>query len=88
MWRANAGEQRRAQDLLKQAIAIDADYAHAHALLGWTHVSLFNLVVGRPLNEFVDRALEVGMRAVSLDSDEPWGHLVLGLGHSTAPMGR
>ena len=82
MWRANAGEQRRAQDLLKQAIAIDADYAHAHALLGWTHVSLFNLVVGRPLNEFVDQALEVGARAVALDSDEPWAHLVLGLGHS------
>ena len=82
MWRASAGEQRRAQDLLKQAIAIDADYAHAHALLGWTHVSLFNLVVGRPLNEFVDQALEVGARAVALDSDEPWAHLVLGLGHS------
>ena len=48
MWRASAHEQRRAQDLLQQAIAIDADYAHAHALLGWTYVSLFNLVVGRP----------------------------------------
>lgn len=82
MWRASADEQRRAQDLLRQAIAIDPDYAHAHALLGWTHVSLFNLVVGQPLNEFVDQALEVGMRAVSLDGDEPWAHLVLGLGHS------
>ena len=50
MWRANADEQRRAQDLLQQAIAIDPGYAHAHALLGWTHVSLFNLVVGRPLS--------------------------------------
>jgi TolB-like protein/DNA-binding winged helix-turn-helix (wHTH) protein/Tfp pilus assembly protein PilF len=82
MWRANADEQRRAQDLLQQAIAIDPSYAHAHALLGWTHVSLFNLVVGRPLNEFVDQALDVGTRAVSLDGDEPWAHLVLGLGHS------
>jgi len=82
MWRASADEQRRAQDLLRQAIAIDPDYAHAHALLGWTHVSLFNLVAGQPLNEFVDQALEVGMRAVSLDGDEPWAHLVLGLGHS------
>jgi tetratricopeptide (TPR) repeat protein len=82
MWRASADEQRRAQGLLQQAIAIDPGYAHAHALLGWTYISLFNLMVGRPLNEFVDQALEVGTRAVSLDSDEPWAHLVLGLGHS------
>jgi TolB-like protein/DNA-binding winged helix-turn-helix (wHTH) protein/Flp pilus assembly protein TadD len=82
MWRASADEQRRAQELLQQAIAIDSDYAHAHALLGWTHVSLFNLVVGQPISEFTDKALEFGAKAVALDSEEPWAHLVLGMGHS------
>ena len=82
MWRASADEQRRAQELLQQAIAIDADYAHAHALLGWTHVSMFNLVVGRPISEFTDMALDFGAKAVALDSEEPWGHLVLGMGHA------
>ena len=82
MWRASADEQRRAQELLQQAIAIDPDYAHAHALLGWTHVTLFNLVVGRPISEFTDKALDFGAKAVALDSEDPWGHLVLGMGHA------
>jgi len=82
MWRASADEQARAQELLQQAIAIDPDYAHAHALLGWTNVSLFNLVVGRPISEFTDKALDFGARAVELDNEDPWGHLVLGMGHS------
>jgi TolB-like protein/DNA-binding winged helix-turn-helix (wHTH) protein len=82
MWRASADEQLRAQELLQQAIAIDGDYAHAHALLGWTHVSLFNLVVGRPISEFTDKALDFGAKAVELDGEDPWGHLVLGMGHS------
>jgi TolB-like protein len=82
MWRASAHEQRRAQDLLQQAIAVDADYAHAHALLGWTYVSLFNLVVGSPISEFTDKALDCGARALALDRDDPWAHLVLGMGHA------
>ena len=82
MWRASAPEQRRAQELLQQAIVIDADYAHAHALLGWTYVSLFNLVVGSPISEFTDKALDCGARAIALDRDDPWAHLVLGMGHA------
>ena len=82
MWRASAHEQRRAQALLQQAIEIDADYAHAHALLGWTYVTLFNLVVGSPISEFTDKALDCGARAIGLDRDDPWAHLVLGMGHA------
>jgi TolB-like protein len=82
MWRMSAAEHQRAQALLQQAITRDADYAHAHALLGWTYVSLFNLDAGVPLGEFTDKAIEAGTRAVSLDDQEPWGHLVLGLGHA------
>jgi TolB-like protein/DNA-binding winged helix-turn-helix (wHTH) protein len=82
MWRVSADEQRRAQQLLQQAIALDAEYAHAHALLGWTYISMFNLDSRTPIGEFTERALEAGARAVDLNEEEPWGHLVLGLGHA------
>jgi len=82
MWRVTADEQRRAQELLQRAIALDPEYAHAHALLGWTYVSLFNLEADRPIGEYTDKALAAGARAVHLDNEEPWGHLVLGLGHA------
>ena len=82
MWRMSTEEQQRAQELLQQAIALDAEYAHAHALLGWTCVSMFNLDSRKPVGESTDKALDAGARAVTLDDQEPWGHLVLGLGHA------
>jgi TolB-like protein len=82
MWRMSADEHRQAQMLLQQAVELDNSYAHAHALLGWTYVSMFNLDVRAPIAEFNDRTLDAGARAVALDDQEPWGHLVLGLGHA------
>ncbi len=82
MWRVSADDQRRAQEFLRQAISLDDEYAHAHALMGWTYVSLFNLDARAPISEFTDKALEAGARAVALDNEESWGHLVLGLGHA------
>jgi TolB-like protein len=82
MWRMSAAEHQRAQALLRQALDLDADYAHAHALLGWTYVSMFNLDARTPLSEFTDKAIAAGARAVSLDDQESWGHVVLGLGHA------
>jgi Flp pilus assembly protein TadD len=51
-------------------------------LLGWSYVNMFNLDARTPISEFTDKALDLGARAVSLDDQEPWGHLVLGLGHA------
>jgi TolB-like protein len=82
MWRMTTEEYRRAQELLREAIALDPDYAHAHALLGWTYVSMFNLDTGQPIQQFTDRAFDEGTKAVALDDQDPWGHLVLGLSHS------
>jgi len=82
MWRVNAEEQQRAQELLQQAVVLDPEYAHAVALLGWTYVSLFNMAALTPIGEFTDKALEIGTKAVALDKEEPWAHLVLGLGHA------
>jgi TolB-like protein/cytochrome c-type biogenesis protein CcmH/NrfG len=82
MWRMSPDEHRRAQMLLQQAIELDPDYAHAHALLGWIYITMFNLNVRTPIGEFTDKALDAGAKAVALDDQEPWGHLVLGLGHA------
>ncbi len=82
MWRVTAEDQRHAQEFLRQAISFDSEYAHAHALLGWTYVSLFNLDARAPISEFTDKVLDAGTKAVALDSEEPWGHLVLGSGHA------
>ena len=82
MWRMTTEEHHRAQHLLLEALALDPEYAHAYALLGWTYVSMFNLDTGKPIHEFTERALDAGMRAVELDDQDPWGHLVLGLGHA------
>jgi TolB-like protein len=82
MWRMSTQEHARAQELLQQAIALDGNYAHAHALLGWTYVTMFNLDTRRPIGEYTEKALETGATAVTLDDEEPWAHLVLGLGHA------
>ena len=82
MWRMTSDAHGRAQELLLQAIERDPSYAHAHALLGWTYVSMFNLDTGKPLGDFTDKALAAGTQAVTLDDEDPWGHLVVGLGHA------
>ena len=82
MWRMSTQEHARAQELLRKAIELDGNYAHAHALLGWTYVSMFNLDTRLPIGEFTEEAIAAGARAVALDDEEPWAHLVLGLGHA------
>src|SRR4029079_5404434 len=85
MWRMSTQEHAQAQELLRKAIELDGNYAHAHALLGWTYVSMFSLDTGRPIGEFAEEAIAAGSRAVALDDEEPWAHLVLGLGHACRP---
>jgi TolB-like protein/Tfp pilus assembly protein PilF len=82
MWRMTTEDHGRAQDLLLEAIAHDPEYAHAYAMLGWTYITMFNLDTGRPIHEFTERALDAGTRAVELDDQDPWAHLVLGLAHA------
>jgi TolB-like protein len=82
MWRMSTHDHQIAQRLLRQAIDLDPGYAHAHALLGWTFVSMFNLDARMPIGELTDKALEAGTTAGALDDQDPWAHLVLGLGHA------
>ncbi len=82
LWRLSMEQHQEAQQLLRKAIALDPNYAHAHAMLGWSYISMFNLDTRRPIGEFTDRALDCGSKAVVLDDQDPWAHLVLGLGHA------
>jgi TolB-like protein len=82
MWRMNTDEQRLAQELLREAVTLDAEYAHAHALLGWTYVNLFNLDSHTPISELTDSALDTAGKALTLDDQDHWGHLVLGLSYA------
>ena len=82
MWRMTTDDHRSAQDLLLEALRLDPEYAHAYALLGWIYISMFNLDTGKPIHEFTERALDAGTRAVELDDQDPWAHLVLGLGYA------
>ncbi len=51
LWQLSVEEQQRAQQLLQQAIEFDPGYANAHALLGWSFISMFNLDTRRPMGE-------------------------------------
>ena len=82
MWRMTVEDHQRALELLQQAVGLDPNYAHAHALMGWIYVSMFNLDTRRPIGEYTAKALDVGAKAVALDDQDPWGHLALGLGHA------
>jgi TolB-like protein len=82
MWRTSMDEHLRAQELLKQAVKLDAKCAHAHALLGWTYASMFNLNSNVPIGELTDGAIDAGAKAVTFDEQAHWGHLVLGIGYA------
>ncbi len=82
MWRMTTEDHHRALELLQKAVTLDPRYAHAHALIGWIYVTMFNLDTRRRIGEFTEQALAAGAKAVALDDHEPWGHLVLGLGHA------
>ena len=79
MWRMSAVEHQRAQALLQHAIG-SIPTTPAHALLGWTYVSMFNLDA-RPLSEFTDNAIAAAPRRFPSTIKNP-GHLVFGLGHA------
>src|SRR5260370_11835941 len=69
-----------ARRLLEQSLAIDPDYARAYAMLSFTHV---NAYIDPIDGDYVcpaalDRALELAVTAVHLDSRLPLAHAQLG----------
>src|SRR5262245_3015352 len=79
LWQRSTPEEgREARRLFERAIALDPDYAEAHALLAWTHwigwVNWFE-----PKEPHRRLALEIARRAVALDPNDPQAHMVLSL---------
>jgi TolB-like protein/cytochrome c-type biogenesis protein CcmH/NrfG len=75
-WRVTREDNLAAQKLLEQAIAIDAEYAQALAVLAVSHT--FGARMGwedvATATSIAERAALAAMRA---DSEDPWAHLAL-----------
>ena len=74
---------RKADNLIaeghfKQAIALDATFARAHAALSYTEFQNCFQMFGRDLDHHRDLALKHAERAVALDELDPFGNLTLG----------
>ena len=77
-------QNEEAQELLQRAIAIEPDYARAHAVLAWA-VWWATLCYGWPESgDGYERAARHAADAATLDPAEPWARMVLGLCHSNA----
>jgi TolB-like protein/cytochrome c-type biogenesis protein CcmH/NrfG len=75
-WRVTREDNLKAQELLEQAIAIDANYAQALAVLAVSHT--FGAHMGwEDVPTAVSIAERAGLAAVQADSEDPWAHLAL-----------
>lgn len=71
-------QNTRARRLLEQAVALDPDYAAAHALLSHSYCAEGESCWGLPLGEAVARAESHARQAVALDDFDSEAHLGLG----------
>ena len=79
-WRVTREDNLKAQALLEQAIAIDANYAQALAVLAVSHT--FGAHMGwEDVPTAVSIAERTGLAAVQADSEDPWAHLALATAH-------
>jgi len=84
-WRISSEDNRIAQQLLEQAIAVDPGYAQAHAMLAVSHASGVHMgwQDGAAALPIAERA---ALAAVRIDDEDPWAHL--GLAFTQARLGR
>jgi TolB-like protein len=79
-WSVTREDNLQAQALLEQAIAIDANYAQALAVLAVSHT--FGAHMGwEDVPTAVSIAKRTGLAAVQADSEDPWAHLGLATAH-------
>jgi TolB-like protein/class 3 adenylate cyclase len=67
-----------ARGLLERAIAIDPDYAAAHAVIAMTHVLDYANGYSSDPEQSLRVGLELAQRVVHMDEAEPLGHFALG----------
>ena len=79
-WRVTREDNLKAQALLEQAIAIDANYGQALAVLAVSHT--FGAHMGwEDVPTAISIAERTGLAAVQADSEDPWAHLALATAH-------
>jgi TolB-like protein/tetratricopeptide (TPR) repeat protein len=66
----------QARQLLEKAVALDSQYAEAHAYLGWTYYREWFMHWSADLQN-LERALTLTQQAVSMDDSLPMAHSVL-----------
>jgi len=76
--RASASDSQQAQQLMEQAIALDPNFARAHAALALIHADAFRFDWTDKPEETRELALKIGQRAVELDDQLPQAHWILG----------
>jgi TolB-like protein len=79
--RGTRAANREARQFFERAIVLDRQYADAYAWNGKAYLDVVNFGWAEDLDRAVQQALEMGMKAVSLDSDSAAGHRVIGLVH-------
>jgi adenylate cyclase len=67
----------RSRQLLEEAITLDPAYALAYALLSTVHTALVVIGASESPREDLQRAVELGKKAVALDDSIPSGHTSL-----------
>ena len=73
-----AERTQNARQLLEQAVALDSNYAPAHALMAWTYCAEAESAWGLSREEAIDRAEQYARKAVELDDYDSDTHVVLG----------
>ncbi len=78
---AGAEENRNARDSFSRAIALDADFALAYAMLAWTHA--FDAMNGwsESRRQSLENARELATKAIHLDEAMPVAYFVRGLAY-------
>ena len=74
----NKEDNVAARELLAEAIALDPDYARAHAFLAWTHLDDWRLGWTDYDPRSLESAARFAQKAVELNADVAGGHAVLG----------
>ncbi|MDH3232499.1 MAG: adenylate/guanylate cyclase domain-containing protein [Alphaproteobacteria bacterium] len=78
LWRMTGPDNTRAQELLQAAIDRDPGYAQAHGLLGFSYIWHAWMGWGEDPTRLIPEAASAARRAIELDEQDAWAHLVMG----------
>ena len=78
VWAATRPTNIAARGLLERAIAIDPEYAAAHAAIAMTHVIDYANAFSSDPEQSLRMGVELAQRVIAMDDAEPLGHFALG----------